>query len=54
MLVVTVAINDGSPAAMNAAHDALGAQLGVLRASVAAGIHRKRVPTLRFVVVPRQ
>jgi ribosome-binding factor A len=52
-LVVHVAIPDTSPEAIEATHRALTECTGILRAAVAADIHRKRVPGLRFVVVAR-
>ena len=54
MLVARIAIRDTSPEALDATHRALNEHLGTLRAAIAAAIHRKRVPTLRFIVVTSQ
>ena len=53
MLVTRIAIRDASPERLDAAYRALTENLGSLRAGIAAAIHRKRVPTLRFIVVAR-
>ena len=53
-MLVTLTLPQATLPALDTAHQALVAEEGVLRAAVAAAIHRKRVPTLRFRVVPRE